>query len=79
MLHPWPDSNADVKHNNEMASFVVKEWQPLSVLKMLIVQAMHNRSFGGKMKKLTVHNGLDWSSSCSLFLFLTGGVASAMM
>jgi hypothetical protein len=26
------------KHNNEMASFVVKVWQPLSVLKMLVVQ-----------------------------------------
>jgi hypothetical protein len=33
-----------------MASLVVKEWQPLSVLKMLIVQAMQSRSFGGKIK-----------------------------
>ena len=41
---------AEVKHNNKMASFVVKEWQPLSVLKMLIVQTTHSRSFGGKMK-----------------------------
>jgi hypothetical protein len=69
----------DVKHNNEMGSSVVKEWQPLLVLKMLIVQTMHSRSFGGKMKKLTVHNGLEQSSSCSLFLVLTGGDASAMM
>jgi hypothetical protein len=28
------------KHNNEMASFVVKVWQPLSVLKMLVIQTM---------------------------------------
>jgi hypothetical protein len=35
-----------------MASSVVKEWQPLSVLKMLIVQTMHSRSFGGKMKNI---------------------------
>jgi hypothetical protein len=34
-----------------MASFVVKDWQPLSVLKMLIVQTMHSRSFGGKIWK----------------------------
>jgi hypothetical protein len=31
-----------------MASFVVKEWQPLPVLKMLIVLTMHSRSNGGK-------------------------------
>jgi hypothetical protein len=40
----------DVKHINEMASFVVKEWQPLSVLKMFIIQTMDSRSFGRKMK-----------------------------
>jgi hypothetical protein len=40
----------DVEQNGEMASFIVKDWQPLSVLKMLIVQTMHSRSFGGKIK-----------------------------
>ncbi len=60
-----------------MASFIVKDWQPLSVLKMLIVQTMHSRSFGGKM--FIVPNGLKWSASCSLFLSYTGDVASAMM
>ncbi len=41
---------ADVEHNDEMTSFIVKDWQPLSVLKMLNAQAMHIRFFGGKMK-----------------------------
>ncbi len=40
----------DVEHNDEMAFFVVKEWQPLSILQILIVQTMHSRSFGRKMK-----------------------------
>ncbi len=40
----------DVEQNGEMASFIVTDWQPLSVLKMLIVQTMHSRSFGGKIK-----------------------------
>jgi hypothetical protein len=39
----------DGKHNNNMASFVVKDLQPLSVLKMLNVQIMHSRSYSGKM------------------------------
>jgi hypothetical protein len=48
---PWPDMNIMqmVKHNNEKAPFVVKVQQPLSVLKTLIVQTMHSRSYGGKM------------------------------
>jgi hypothetical protein len=50
---PVPDLTiyyVDVEYNEEMAFFVVKEWQPLPVLKMLIVQTMHSRSFGRKMK-----------------------------
>jgi hypothetical protein len=50
----------DVKHNNEMASSVVKECQPLSVLKMLIVQTMHCKYFGGKMKNSLLFT-MDWS------------------
>ncbi len=58
-----------------MASSIVKEWQPLSILKMFIVQTMHSRSFGGKMKNI-------WTGMVGflfLFLFLTGGVASAIL
>jgi hypothetical protein len=49
--NPWPETNITqmVKHNNKMSSFVVKVLQPLSVLKILIVQTMHSRSYGGKM------------------------------
>jgi hypothetical protein len=71
---PRPDIYyVDIKYNDKMASFEVKQWQPISVLKMLIVQTMHSRSFGGKMK-----NGLEWSASCSSSS-LTGDVVSAMM
>jgi hypothetical protein len=79
---PVPDLSiyyVDVEHNDEMASIAVKEVQPLSVLKMLIVQTMHSRSFCGKMKKA-------YCSQCTgvfgfLFLFFspTGDVVSAMM
>jgi hypothetical protein len=50
-----------------MASFVVKDWQPLSVLKMLIVQTMHSRSFWGKMKNAyySLWAGVVGFSSCS--------------
>ncbi len=50
-----------------MASFVVKEWQPLSVLKILIVKTMHSRSFVGKMKNAYYSQwaGLVGFSSCS--------------
>ncbi len=62
-----------------MTSFVVKEWQPLSVLKMLNAQAMHSRFFGGKMKNAycTVWAEVVDFFSCSSFH--TGDVASAMM
>jgi hypothetical protein len=58
----------DVEQNGEMASFIVKDWQPLFVLKMLIVQTMHSRSFGGKIRMLTVHHGLEWSASLLVLL-----------
>jgi hypothetical protein len=63
-----------------MASFVVKEWQPPPILKMLIVQTMHLRSYGGKTKNSLLFT-LDWSDQllCSSFLFFLGGVASAML
>jgi hypothetical protein len=50
--NPWPDTNVMqmVKHNNKMASFVVKVQQPLPAQKRLIVQTMHSRSYGRKMK-----------------------------
>ncbi len=49
--NPWPDTNIMqvVRHNSKMASFVVKFHQNLSVLTMLIVHTMHNRSYGRKM------------------------------
>jgi hypothetical protein len=57
----------DVEQNVEMASFIVKDWQPLSVLKMLIVQTMHSRSFGGKIKNAycSPWAGVVDFSSCS--------------
>ncbi len=65
----------DVEHNehdDEMAS--------LSVLKMLIVQTMHSRSFSKKMKNAyySLWAGMVGFCSCSFFLRLTGDVASAM-
>ncbi len=50
--NPWPDTNIMqmVKHNNKMASFVVKVQQPLPAQKRSIVQTMHSRSYGRKMK-----------------------------
>jgi hypothetical protein len=50
-----------------MASFLVKEWQRLSLLKMLIVQTMQSRSFGGKMKNAycSLWDGVVGFSSCS--------------
>jgi hypothetical protein len=59
----------DVEHNDEMTSLVVKEWQPLSILKMLNAQAMHSRFFGGKRRMLTVRYGLKWSTSFLVLLF----------
>ncbi len=57
----------DVEQNVEMASFIVKDWQPLSVLKMLIVQTMHSRSFGKKIKNAyySPWAGVVSFSSCS--------------
>jgi hypothetical protein len=67
---PVPDLTiyyVDVEHNDEMAFFVVKEWQPLSVLEMLIVKTMHSRSFGGKKKNVYYSQwaGVFGFSSCS--------------
>jgi hypothetical protein len=50
-----------------MASFVVQEWQPLPVLKMLIVQKMHSRSYGGKMKNSLLFT-MDWSDRLLVLL-----------
>ncbi len=57
----------DVEQNGKMASFIVKDWQPLSVLKMLIVQTIHSRSFGGKIKNAycSPWAGVVGFSSCS--------------
>ncbi len=52
-----------VKHNNDMASFIVKIKETSPCTKILIIQTMHNRSLAGKcrwwenMELLNVHNG----------------------
>jgi hypothetical protein len=56
-----------VKHNNEMASFLVKVQQPLSVHKMLIVQTMHSRAYGEKMLKSLL---FTMDTVISFFFFL---------
>ncbi len=67
----------DVKHNNEMASFVVKERQPLSVLKMFIVQTINSRSFGRKMKNSLLSGRLlVLVYSCILTLCSNPGMVS---
>ncbi len=74
--NPWPDTNIMQmeKHNNKMASFVVKVQQPLPAQKRSIVQTMHSRSYGRKMKNSLL---FKWIES-SAFSFFTGDVASAV-
>jgi hypothetical protein len=62
-----------------MASFVVKEWQPLSVLKILIVQTMPSRSFGGNMKNAYYSQGTGVVGFLFWFFYHTGDVVSALM
>ncbi len=54
-----------------MASFVVKECQPLSVLKKLIVQTMHSRSYGGKTQNSLLFTMDKSDRLLFFFLFLT--------
>jgi hypothetical protein len=62
-----------------MASFAVKEWQPLSVLKMLIVQTMHSLSFGSKIKNAQCSQWTGVVGFLFLFFSHTGDVVSVMM
>ncbi len=50
-----------------VASFVVKELQPLSVLKMLIAQTMHIKYFGEKIKNAYC---LQWTGVVGFFVLI---------
>jgi hypothetical protein len=57
-----------LKHNNEMTCQGMTT--SLSVLKMLIVQTMHSRSYGGKMKNSILFT-MDWSDQLLVLVFVS--------
>ncbi len=75
----------DVTHKKQMTKWLLLlSWKVTSVcIKMLNIQTMCSRIFGGKTRKTTKACCSLWAGevgfcSCSLFMFLTGDVVSAM-